>query len=126
MDENKKNEGVTVKEIELFAKKHRIEVVFCLSFIIACFFSFVFFGTGWAVIFAAIGGILGAVFPAKVDNFAKKMFVFVFKQEQTTQLVLGIFKLVLSIFLPPLIFLLLGLHGGKSMQQLAMSIGPQS
>ncbi len=124
MDE-KKNEGVSVKEIELFAKKHRIEVVFCLSFIIACFFSFVFFGTAWALIFATIGGILGVIFPAKMESIISKGLQFVFKQEPTVQLVLAIVKIILSIFLPPLIFLSLGLMGGLSLHHLSTSISSQ-
>src|ERR1700722_15773528 len=124
MDENKKNEGVSVKEIEIFAKKHRIEVVFCLSFILACFFSFVFFGPGWAIVFATIGGIIEAVFPSKIESLTRKMFQFVFKQETTTQLVLGVVKLIISIFLPPLIFLSLGLQGGAALNRLSSLMGP--
>jgi membrane associated rhomboid family serine protease len=111
-----------VKEIEAFARKHRFEVVFCLSFIFACFFSFVFFGAGAAVLFGAIGGILGVLFPSKIEHFGRTIFNFVFKQEQTTQIVLAVVWVVLSIFLPPLVFLFLGLHGGKSIQHMAMEL----
>ena len=39
---------------------------------------------------------------------------FLRKQENTTQLVLGGVIVILSIFLAPLIYFVLGLHGGKS------------
>ncbi len=119
MADNKK-EGVTVKEIEEFTKKHRFEVFFCLEFIFACFFSFVFFGPAWAVIFAAVGGIIGVVFHAKVDKICEKALNYIFKQEEMTQLVLGIVGIIIAIFLPPLIFLKLGLHGGKDLHRMSM------
>jgi hypothetical protein len=122
MDANKPKEGVSVREIEDFTKKHRFEVFFCLSFILACFFNFVFFGTGWGIIFAAVGGVLGVVSSAKVELFMKKGYHFVFKQEQITQLVLGVVWLILSVFLPPLIWFVVGLNAGKCMHHQAMEL----
>ena len=125
MDPQKSKEGVSVKEIEEFAKKHRFEVFFCLSFIFAVFFSFVFFGAGWAIVLAGLGGILGVLAASKVEFVARQIFGFIFKQEQITQMVLGIVMLIISIFLPPLIFFLIGVHGGKSLHHLAMEIASQ-
>lgn len=125
MDGNKNKEGVSVKEIEKFAKRYRLEVVFCLAFILACFFSFVFFGPGWSVFLGSVGGILGVAFPARVELFSKKIYSFAFKQEQITQLVLGGVFLIISIFLPLVIFFALGLHGGKSMYHLGMESSPK-
>ncbi|HEY2810173.1 MAG TPA: hypothetical protein VGJ00_02130 [Rhabdochlamydiaceae bacterium] len=125
MDGNKLKEGVSVKEIESFAKKHRYEVFFCLAFILACFFSFVMFGPGWAIICATIGVLIGVLLSGKVSNMFKNIYHFVFKQEATTQLVVGILLLIIAIFLPPLFFLVLGLSGGKELIHLAMEIGGQ-
>ncbi len=122
MDTNEPKKGVSVKEIEEFAKKHRFEVFFCLAFIFACFFSFVFFGPGWGIFLASIGGILGVIMPARIEVFTAKISHFIFKQEKTTQIVLGVVALVLSILVPPLIFFLLGLHGGKSMHHQVMTV----
>ncbi|HSW86091.1 MAG TPA: hypothetical protein VLG49_01170 [Rhabdochlamydiaceae bacterium] len=119
--ENKVKEGVSVKEIEGFAKKHRFEVFFCFKFVLACFFSFVFFGPGWAVVFAVLGGLIGVIIPGRVDRFAKMMFDFVAKQEKVTQMVIAGVSLVLAIFLPFVTFFLIGLHGGTSMQEHARS-----
>ena len=112
MVDEKQKDTVSVREIETYAKKHRFELFLCLSFLLACFFSFVFFGA-WCLILAAIGGILGTLFAPKVDELTKKIQLFVVKQEKTTQLVLGIVGLVLSIFLPVLIFFALGVGGGR-------------
>ncbi|MBI2810775.1 MAG: hypothetical protein HYX67_08115 [Candidatus Melainabacteria bacterium] len=126
MDGNKPKEGMSVREIENFAKKHRFEVFFCLAFVLACFFTFVMWGPGWSVIAASIGAIIGVLLAGNVTHFSKKVFQFIFKQEQTTQLVLGIVALILAIFLPPLYFLLLGLHGGKDMHHWAMEVYNQN
>ena len=125
MDEKKPKEGVSVKEIEEFAKKHSFEVFFCLAFVLACFFTFVMWGAGWSIVATAVGGILGILLSHKIAHFSKMIFNFVFKQEKTTQLVLGIVCLVLAIFIPPLIFLLIGLHGGKDLYHVAMEIHAQ-
>jgi len=125
MDGNKLKEGVSVKEIEEFTKKHRCEVFFCLAFILACFFTFVMWGPGWSVVATATGGVIGVLLSHKVAHFSKMILQFIFKQEQTTQLVLGIIFLILAIFIPPLYFLLLGLHGGKDMQHRALEIKNQ-
>jgi hypothetical protein len=125
MDGNKPKEGVSVKEMEAFAKKHRFEVFFCLAFILACFFTFVMWGSGWSIIAAAVGAIIGVLISGKVTHFSKMVFGFIFKQEQSTQLVLGIVALILAIFIPPLYFLLLGLHGGKDMHHWALEVYSQ-
>jgi hypothetical protein len=125
MDGDKK-EGVSVKEIEAFAKKHRFEVFFCLAFVLACFFTFVLWGPGWSIIAASIGAILGVLLEGKVTHMSKMVFSFVFKQDPTVQLVLGIVSLILAIFLPPLYFLILGLHGGKDLAYWAMEMYNQS
>ncbi len=115
MDGNKPKEGISVREMEAFAKKHRFEVFFCLAFILACFFTFVMWGPGWSVVAAAVGAVIGVLLVGKVTHFSKMVFAFIFKQEKTIQLVLGIVALILAIFIPPLFFLLLGIHGGKDM-----------
>lgn len=126
MDTNKLKEGVSVKEMEAFAKKHRFEVFFCLAFVLACFFSFVMFGTAWAIILASVGGILGVLLPGKIEFIAKKIYQFLFKQEETVLIVLGVVWLAISVFVPPLVFLMLGAHGGKSMYHLALEMYAQS
>lgn len=116
-----KKEGVSVKEIEDFARKHRFEVFFCVLFVLACIFSFYsFFRPGWSILFVTVGGVLSVILPVKVDGVLKKLMQFVFKQEKTLQLVLGVVGLIIAVFLPLLIFLLMGLFGGRYMYQQAM------
>ena len=119
MDENKSKEGVSVKEIETFAKQHRFEFFFCLAFALAFLFALIMYSCAWSIGASALGGILGVLFSRKVAYFSKAVLNFLFRQERTTQFVLAIVVLILAIFLPPLIFLLLGLHGGKDLYHLA-------
>jgi hypothetical protein len=120
MDKNHRKEGVSVKEIEEFTKKHRFEVFFCLAFILACLFTFAMWGPGWSVVGAAVGAVIGVLLEKKVEGASRAAFTFVFRQERTTQLILGIVFLVLAIFIPPLYFLLLGVHGGKDLHRFAI------
>lgn len=120
MEEQKKNEGVSVKDIETFAKKNRFELFFLFSIILATFFSFVFFSPGWSILFTAIGALLGGLFTEKLGRTCKALAQFVFKQEHIVQFVLGGVLLILSIFLPPLIFFQLGIHGGMQMKHILL------
>ena len=108
-------EGVSVKDIENFTRKYRFEVFFCLAFLLAFFFTFIMYRPWCSVLAMSIGGILGVLLATKVSAMSRSIFEFFQKQENTTQLVLGIVLLIIAIFLSPLIFLLLGLHGGKDM-----------
>jgi hypothetical protein len=119
---NKAKDGMSIKEIEEFSKKHRFEVFFCLAFILACLFTFAMWGPGWSIIASAVGAVVGILFFGKVEYFSKKGFQFIFKHESGTQLVLAIVLLVLTIFIPPVYFLILGLHGGKSLRHLSIEM----
>jgi hypothetical protein len=116
-DNNKEKEGVSVREIESFARKYFFEGIFAIAFILACFFSLLFFGPFVALIFAAAGGIVGVLFPKQVTTVAKKVFDFIGKQEKITKIVLAAVFIILSIFLPFLTFLVLGLHGGVDLHR---------
>jgi hypothetical protein len=114
MDGNKK--GVSVKEIEEFTKKHRYEVFFCALFVLTCIFSLVgHFGGGWSIFFGMGGAVLGSIFPSKTESFLRMVFNFIFKQDKTIQIVLGAVSLILAIFVPFIIFLVVGLIGGRIM-----------
>ena len=123
MDTKKLKDGVSVKEIEHFAKKHRFEMFFCLALLLARFINFIFL-SGWSPILAGIGGILGVLLAEPMENFFKRAAMFIYKQEDITQLVLGIAGLVLSIFLPMITFLILGVAGGKYLRGLVITVPP--
>lgn len=118
-NEEKKKEGVSIKELENYAKNHHFEIFFCILFILASLFTLVFWGSTLSIFLSGLGGIVSVFMPAKIDSFSKKMAHKVFSKDATTLLIIGIAALVAAIFLAPIIFLLIGLHAGKSMLHLA-------
>lgn len=119
MDEEKKKEGVSVKEIEGYAKRHRFEIFFCILFVLASLFTLVFWGPTLSIFLAGIGAIVGVFLPGKIDQLARNMASKVLQKEKATQLIVGIVGLIVAIFLAPLVFLWLGLHGGHSIIRIA-------
>lgn len=120
MDENKeRKEGMSVKELEGFAKKHRMEVFFCLFFFLAGIFGLFLWNPVWSVILGAVGAIIGSLIPEKIASIARSTWQFVFRQDRTTQIIIAVVALVLAIFISPLVFLLIGLHGGRSIANAA-------
>lgn len=121
MDENKKKEGVSVKELEMYAKKNRFEVFFTLLFVLASLFTLIFWGPMLSIFLFAIGGLISIWLTHKVQAFAHKVVGGILQKEEMTQLIVAIAVLIVAIFCAPLIFLLFGLHAGKSMIRLAKS-----
>jgi uncharacterized membrane protein len=117
---SKKDEGISVKEIEEFAKKNKFPVAIALGVFLACLFSILLMMTKLSIVILAAGALAGIFIPGKVSFAAKKLYSFIVKQEKTTQIVIGIVFLILAIFFPPAIFLLMGLHAGKDIRHLMM------
>jgi hypothetical protein len=120
MDKNKFTDklkgGVSVHEMEEFARKHTTEVFSVLALIIGAISStFDFFtGPGWTIIFTALGCIVAIFFPAPIEKGLKQLYSFTFKQEKTTEIIIGGVKIVIAIFVPFIYFGLLGLLAGTS------------
>ena len=113
---DKLKEGVSIDELEGFARKHTTEVFSTLALIIAAITSSFDFFTGpkMAIFFLALGALLAIFFPAPVEKGLKQLYTFTFKQEKMTEIILGCVKLVVAIFIPFLYFGLLGLLAGTS------------
>ena len=113
---DKIKEGVSVEEIENFARKYLNEVFLVLSFIIATISSIFGFFTGpvWSVLFAGALAIVGIVLPVQVGKILKIMLKMQMKSEKTTMIIIGVVRLVFSIFIPFIIFAELGLLAGHA------------
>ena len=114
---DEKKEGVTVQQIENFGKNHRIEIFFCIVFILSSFFSFLFYGPGWSIYAAGLGGVVAVWIPKLIGRASHGVFHFCASQQKVTRIVIAVVGFVLSIFLPPLIFLCIGLMAGKSLHR---------
>ena len=112
----KLKEGVSVKEIEDFTRQHTIEVFSILAIIIATITSCWDFFTGpkISVFFFALGAIVSILFPVVIERALKQLYNFMLKQEKSTQLILGAVKIVIAIFIPFILFAVLGLLAGSS------------
>ncbi len=112
--DNKHNskEGMTVQEIENIAKKYRFELVFCLGFILAGVFSYLFGLQGWSIFLSVIGGVIGVCLPSYAEKWLGSCFHFIYKQERVTQIIIGVAVLVIAIFISPLMFFVLSILGG--------------
>ena len=113
---DKIKEGISVQEVEDFARKYTTEVFSVLAIAIGSISSMYDFFTGpkMTIVFIAIGVILGVFFPAPVEKGLKQFYSFSFKQEKTTQMVLGIVKVVVGLFIPFVLFGFMGLLAGTS------------
>ncbi len=111
---SKIKEGVSVEELETFARKYTTEVFLILAIIIASISSiFNFFtGPGWSLSLAGIGAILSIAFPEVVVRFQKKFFELISKQEKSLQITIGIARLILALFLPFVLFAEIGFLAG--------------
>ncbi|HSX11283.1 MAG TPA: hypothetical protein VLF94_06195 [Chlamydiales bacterium] len=113
---DKIKEGVSVQEVEDFARKYTTEVFTVLAIVIGSISSMYDFFTGpkLTIAFVAIGVILGIFFPAPVEKGLKQFYSFSYKQEKMTQMILGIVKIVVSLFIPFVLFGGVGLLAGTS------------
>lgn len=112
----KLKEGFSVQELEGLARKHTTEVFSVLALIIAgvsSIFDF-FTGAGMSIVFLTIAAILAIFFPAPVEKGLKQLYHFTYKQEKTTEIILGAVKIVVALFIPFLYFGLVGLLAGSS------------
>lgn len=118
-EKKEKEKDFSIKEIEAFTKKNRFQVGVGLAIVLASLFSYFLSMMGLSILGSAVGALIGILFPTQADKITKMVVQFVGRQEHTTQLVLGAVLLILGIFLPPVIFLLIGLHGGKDIRQMS-------
>ena len=118
---DKLKEGVSVQEIENFARKYTTEAFLILAIIIATISSmFGFFtGPGWSLVFAGLGAILSIGLPVKIIKFQKHIFKLLSKQEKTAQIIIGIVELVIGLFLPFVLFAEMGLLMGMAFHPLS-------
>jgi len=109
-------EGVSVEEIEKFARKYTNEVFLILAIIIATISSiFGFFeGPIWSLIFAGLLAIIGIALPTHVGKFLKKLLKFQATSPKTTIIIIGIVRIILAVFLPLVLFAEIGLLAGYS------------
>lgn len=113
---DKIKDGVSVQEVEDFARKYTLEVFTVLALIVASISSMYDFFTGprVTILFLAVGMILGVFFPAPVERALKQFYSFSHKQEKMTQMIMGSVQIVVGLFIPFILFGTVGLLAGTS------------
>lgn len=107
-------EGVSVEEIEKFARKYTNEVFIILALIIATISSIFGFFTGpsWSVFFMGLTAIIGLALPEQIGIFVKKIIKLQAKSEKAMMIIIGIVRIIFAIFIPFVLFAELGLYAG--------------
>ncbi len=117
MAEKEKNkDGVSMREIESFARRYAYEGFSALAIVVAtisAIFDF-FSGPRWSLIFAAAAVVISLFFSKKVEEIALKFHNFINKQERPTLIIIGVVRLVVALFLPFVIFTGMGFLAGLS------------
>jgi hypothetical protein len=112
----KLKEGVSVHEIEQFARTYTMEVFTVAALVIGAISSAWDFFTGpkLTIFLFTIGAILGIFFPTPVEKGLKSLYHFAYKQEKTTQVIFGAVKIIVAIFIPFVLFGIFGLLAGTA------------
>lgn len=107
--------GFTVGELQNKMQKYGFEISMCSIFIITALFTVIWGGMWviWSIILCMAGGVVGVLFPMQVRDISAKVLDFIYK-ERFTCIVVAILGIVIGIFLPSIIFALVGLAAGKS------------
>ena len=113
---DKMKEGMSVEEMENFARKYTVELFSALAIIIGTISSMYDFFSGpkITIFFTALGALLGVFFPVPSERGLKQFYTFAYKQEKLTQLILGCVQIVVALFIPFILFGLVGLLAGTS------------
>jgi hypothetical protein len=114
-NEQKPRNGFTVSELENKVKKYGVEICLCTVFVLTAIFTLVWGGAMilWSILLCMILGIIGALFPKHVKKILYTGMELACK-EKVSSIATAIVAILLSIFLPLVIFALVGLIAGKS------------
>jgi hypothetical protein len=115
-DDNQEKKGFTVSELEGTARKYASEIGISVIFAISAIFTLIWSGAMmvWAVLLCMILAIVGTIIPDSMSKAINKAVDFVYK-EKIMLIVTGVVLLIVAIFIPVLIFGLVGLLAGGSL-----------
>ena len=107
--------GFTVSELEIKAKKYGLEICLCAMFILTAIFTLAWGGAMllWSVLLCMLLAIVGVIFPKQVKKILHSGMDFIYK-EKVTCITFAVIGILVSIFLPVIIFALIGLVAGKT------------
>lgn len=125
---DKFKESLSFKDLDGFGRKYLMEIFTVLALAVAAISSAWDFFTGprLSIFVFALGAIVAIFFPEPIRRVTKKMYRFTTAQEQTTQLILGVVRVVVGIFIPFVLFGAFGLLSGLAFHYYAHKGSDQS
>jgi len=113
---DKLKEGMSMNDIEGYAKKYSTEVFMIVAIVIAVISSIFdfFISSSWGIFLAGLGALYGLLAPKQVDGLLGKMFEYASKKDKSIQIMIGIAQIIIAIFLPAVIFGMFGLIAGNT------------
>ena len=123
---NKFKDGVTVEELEKFARKYTNEAFLILALLVATVSSVFGFFSGpiWSVLFMGAMAIVAIALPEKIGNFLRKILKFQVTAEKAITIMIGIVRIIIGLFLPFILFAELGLLAGFAFHTTAREFIP--
>ena len=73
-----------------------------------------FTGPKFTIFLFTLGAILGIFFPSPIERGIKRLSSFFYKQEKITQIIVGAMETIVAIFIPFVLFGILGLLAGTA------------
>lgn len=113
MGTNKKDSNLNMSQIEDFVKKHHLQLFLAVYYALATIFA-LFWMTYWAILLAGVGAIIGFLFQVHVEKITHQVLQFTENQPRTTQYIFWGIRAVIAVFVPPIVFFIMGLTAGKS------------
>ncbi|MCH9811171.1 hypothetical protein K0U07_00235 [bacterium] len=119
MEENNEKpnkKGFTVSELEGTAKKYASEIGLGVIFAVTAIFTLIWGGAMmvWSILLCMILAIIASLVPGSMMDGISKALDFIYK-DKVMLVVTGVVLLIIAIFIPVLIFALIGLISGGSL-----------
>ena len=112
-EERKENKGFTVSELEGTAKRYATEIGLAVIFIVTAMFTLIWGGSMmvWSILLCMIFAIVGAVVSGSMGSWFNRAVDFIYR-DKIVLIVSGVVLTIIGIFVPVLIFGLVGLIAG--------------
>ena len=113
--DNNPKKGYTVAELEGKVKKYCLEIDLCVMFVLTGIFTLIWGGAMvvWSILLCMIFCIVSVLVPRSINKVTTHTLQFVYK-EKITSIIVGVVGVLFSIFLPPIIFAVVGIIAGKT------------
>ena len=104
-------------EVEKFARKHVTESFTAAAILIGALSSWgqLFIGgRGLSILFISLGTIAGVYFPSYIDSWIKRLYMFLAGEKKMAEILVGVLKIAVALFIPFIYFGFLGLLAGSA------------